>query len=415
LNSYPPIPNQYLGWAELFNIAYLICACTGSAAAVSKAIAWWKERTPDLLALVAIRFVTVLAFLGGMPWIQDHLARSTDVPNIGTLITYPCIVLQSLASLLILQFWQRDRAAARKRARPLVALYAVLVPTMIALFLSADPKVNRPIDFDIYYATNWRITIFQLIYNVCFAAGLIGNIWMMRRYASMVPGLPWVRYGLNTTRLGSTIALGLFATKVPSLIALWFGHDQLNTANVVIGPLCSSVAALLHHLGATLPAWGSRLHQRWKMLTALFQMRKLWHDITQARPRIAFAGYAPAPKNALEVIWQARDLRKLLYRAVIEIRDGQRELRPYFDPDIAEHAHRLAADAGLDATSRQTAVDATVLAAAIRAQNTNAPARDRGTVELSVTQGDLAEEIVSLASLGRAYASSPIVAAALTR
>ncbi|MER8073374.1 MAB_1171c family putative transporter [Streptomyces sp. NPDC094034] len=410
MNAYPPVPQEYEGWAQLLNILYLTCACTGTVAAISKAAAWWKKRTADLLALVVVRVVTVAAFLGGMPLIQDHLARATDIPNIGTLITYPCIVLQSLASQLILRFWEEDQPAAWRGARWLVALYSLLLPGMIVLFLNAPVQVNRPVDFDVYYATTPAIIVFQLVYNLCFVAGLLANIRMMRKYSALVDGMPWTRRGLRITLYGSVLGLGLAVTKVPSMIAIWFGYDFLNFANIVIGPLLSSAAALLHHLGATLPAWGSRLEERGRLLRCLLQMQPLWHALTQARPDIA---YDSVPDSRLSTIVRAHSLKRILYRAVIEIRDGQRELRPYFDPNVAAVAYELAAEAGLDEHDRRNVMDAAVLAAAIQAKHQGTSVPGSSTVELSATAGELPEEIAALASLGRAFTDSAIVTAAV--
>ncbi|MET8680893.1 MAB_1171c family putative transporter [Streptomyces sp. NPDC004647] len=412
MNSYPPVPTQYAGWADLFNVLYLVCACSGAVVTAAKAMAWWKERSPELLALVVTRCITIVAFLGGMPWLQDHLAQATDVPNIGTLITYPCIVIQSLASQLILRFWQQDRAEAWRTARWLVALYALIIPGMIVLFLVASIPVNRPIDFDVYYATTPSIAIFQLIYNTCYAAGLIANILMLRKYAAMVDGMPWTRRGLNITMLGSMCGLAMFATKVPSLLALWFGYDFLNFANVVIGPLLAVISALLHQSGSTLPAWGSRLEQSGHLFRCYLRMQPLWHAIAQVRPDIA---YAPVPSSRLAAAWKVFALKQRLYRAVIEIRDGERELRPYFDPEIATVAHELATEAALDDEARQAVVDAAVLSAAMRAKRQDTPVPGADTVELSTTTGELSEEISSLAAIAHAFTTSPLVAAALRR
>ncbi len=407
MNTYPPVPPQYATWAHVFNTLYLICACTGSGAALSKAVAWQRERSPELLALVFIRLFAVVAFISAMPWTYHHLARATGIPNIGTLVTYPCIVLCSLASLLILRLWQQVPAGAWKSSRWLLGVYAVLLPSMIILFFWAPATEDRPIDFDVHYATNPQLAAFQLIYNSCYAAGLIANIRMLLRYRALVRGMPWTRLGLGITFCGAAFGLGMVLVKVPSLIALNLGSTSLNFANVVIGPLLSSVAALLYHLGATVPAWGSRLHQKWRLLVSFLQMQALWYAIAQARPGIA---YAPVPRSRTVAVWKAYSLKRWLYRAVIEIRDGQRELRPFFDPQVEHAAYRLAAEAGVPDSSLQAVVDAAVLAAALRGSRDGTPVEGADSVNMSTTSGDLAEEIASLAAVGRAFSDSPVVA-----
>ncbi|MFC1435384.1 MAB_1171c family putative transporter [Streptacidiphilus sp. N1-3] len=408
---YSSVPGAYVTWAHIFDIVYPLCAASSLVAAASKAGAWWRDRSASLLTLVGIRVVTSIAFLCGTPWLQDHLARAVGFPNIATLILYPCIVLQSLASLLVLWFWQKPAREAWRGARWLVVTYGLILCSMVLLFMVGHARDNRPIDFDVYYARNPAIAAFQLLYDGCFAVGLLANIRMTRRYSVLVrEGMPWVRRGLNVTALGCTVALGHFLTKVPSMVCLWFGSDTLNFANIVVGPIFSAAAALLIHAGATVPAWGSRLEAWLGLYRSYRDIQPLMRAVQAAVPDIALESPSLTVWSKLRAVI---DLRHSLYRAVIEIRDAQRELRPYLDPAVASAARALAVEQDLDVGQVETVVDAAVLGAAIKARTLNSPSRSHGSVTLSVGADDLAEEIAVLAAIGRAYSHSPTVAQTL--
>jgi hypothetical protein len=66
--------------------------------------------------------------------------------------------------------------------------------------------------------------------------------------------------------------------------------------------------------------------------------------------------------------------RPRLHQAVVEIRDAVLALRPYWDEQIVQSAHQEADAAGLTGKARACSLEATVLAAALRAKAASVPA-----------------------------------------
>ena len=136
--------------------------------------------------------------------------------------------------------------------------------------------------------------------------------------------------------------------------------------------LLPTSAYLLVLVGATLPTlltWLGR-YRRYRRLGPL------WRDLYRADPAIALD--PPAVPDAFAVV----RLRLRLYRRVIEIRDGLLALRPYRDPVVAAAARDRATRAGLHGPPCDAAVEAAVIAAALRAKaegpTTRLRRRDRG-------------------------------------
>ena len=103
--------------------------------------------------------------------------------------------------------------------------------------------------------------------------------------------------------------------------------------------------------------------------------------------------------------------RLRLYRRVIEIRSAQLALGAYQDPLLPVTADAAGRAAGLARDELAATVEATVITAALHAQQTGAAAR-RVTVDVSWAhrpKPDLSSEARWLARVSRAFAGSPLV------
>jgi hypothetical protein len=107
----------------------------------------------------------------------------------------------------------------------------------------------------------------------------------------------------------------------------------------------------------------------------------------------------------------SHDLDFQLYRRVIEIRDGRLALRPYLDRRVTDTARRLGRAAGLSGSELDATVEAAVLAAAIQAKHEQRAA-DTGSPD-APGGSDLPGELAWLVAVSTAFASSPVVSAAL--
>jgi hypothetical protein len=99
------------------------------------------------------------------------------------------------------------------------------------------------------------------------------------------------------------------------------------------------------------------------------------------------------------------------YQRVMEIRSAQLALRPYQDPVVPVAAGAAGREAGLSGDELAATVEATVTAAALRAQQAGAAPR-RVTTDVSWAHrptADLSSEAGSLARVSRAFTGSPPV------
>jgi hypothetical protein len=121
----------------------------------------------------------------------------------------------------------------------------------------------------------------------------------------------------------------------------------------------------------------------------------LWRALVRAEPAIVLD-----PPVVPDVLLVSR-LRLRLYRRVIEIRDGLLALQPYRKLDIAAAARERATRAGLRGQRLEAAVEAAIVAAALRSRAAGAPP---AAPEVPVTGGgDLDSDTAFLSQVARVY------------
>lgn len=95
---------------------------------------------------------------------------------------------------------------------------------------------------------------------------------------------------------------------------------------------------------------------------------------------------------------------RLLYRQVIEIRDAMLALRPYTDPRIAPSAYEALQAAGITGDDLNAAVEASALAAAVKAKTGDLPSWPRGGNDSTPsTAGNLASEVAWLGKISNFF------------
>ena len=102
--------------------------------------------------------------------------------------------------------------------------------------------------------------------------------------------------------------------------------------------------------------------------------------------------------------------RVRLHRAVVEIREAVLALRPYADPQLAAAARKVARPAGLAGDQMAAAVEAAVLAAALRAKASGTPALPTGAVPgwQHMPGPDLHSEAAWLVQVAQAFDRDPL-------
>jgi hypothetical protein len=275
---------------------------------------------------------------------------------------------------------------------------------MIVLFVLA-PLDETTASLAGRYATYPYVAQYMMVYLSACAVGLASIGCLGWRYAKLA-GRPWLRRGLRIAVAGAASGMCFCLCKGVYVVGLRLGV-QLRYMEAVT-PLFASVCGLLLVGGLTLPAWGPRLAEleaAARRYRSYRQLNPLWLALYRAVPQIALV----PPSSHRD--WPLRDLGFRLYRRVIEIRDGRLALRPYFDHRVASAALRLGQAAGLSGAELDAAVEASVLAAALRAKHDG---RTATTDRLDAPGGsDLSGEIAWLVSVATAFAGSPVVRAVL--
>lgn len=282
---------------------------------------------------------------------------------------------------------------ARERSRRCYAGLALALSAAALLFLAfpPDPDSGRdPVYFAVY------------IGYVAFTLCVVGRICLDY---SLLTGDAWLRTGLWVLGAGTLAGLGFLAVKAVQLTAELFGAPPLLDAPAQVLELVTESLLLL---GVILPGWGGRLGVavRWLADHRTYHvLRPLWLALYDAGPEFALM---PPDRSRR---WH-RDIGFLLYRQVIEIRDGQLALRPYADPGISGRARDEGRRAGLSPEAARATGEAAGIAAGIAAKAAGLPPNPDPPTAAGDGGRDLGTELAWLCEVSRAFAGSPIVAAA---
>lgn len=216
--------------------------------------------------------------------------------------------------------------------------------------------------------------------------------------------------GLRIVAIGGYAGLGYIANELGRMIVPRLGREYPVPAPNAISQGLVITAVSMMIVGSTLPALASR--KRWELALgwarryrAYRRLFPLWLALYKVVPRIALTPMT----SPLDELWAMGDLRFRLRRRVVEIRDGVVALSPYLDADVAALATRLANAAALPTEETQVAVNAAVVAVAIRSSQAGRHVARRTNLPLIVGGDDLAGEVDYLSRLAHAIRHSPIV------
>lgn len=370
-----------------------------------------RGRNPSRIAVCGALALLGSTFTASTPAVWSWLDRITGVANLAALWAHLCVVAFSGTVQLLVLWWVNPPEVARRRARARLALLAVAAVALVVLFLAAGPTEPHTTDFVATYAERPVFAAYLIVYLSAFAIGMVDVVRLCWPYAH-VAGRSWLRRGLRTTAIGAACGLLYAGVRVADVIGAQAGADIRRWEP--LAPPAASLGALLVILGLTMPAWGPRLSQfrGWVRRRRQYrQLQPLWSDLHRLMPQIALDPPVATPLSNLD---------RRLYRRVIELYDGSLALRPYLDEAAASRAGRIGTRLGLRSDDLAAVMEAARLRGAVRAYAHGAPRAagdedgddepapgrpDEGT--------DLAQEVARLVRVSRAYAGSPVVAAAV--
>ncbi|MCZ7415192.1 MAB_1171c family putative transporter [Streptomyces sp. WMMC897] len=288
----------------------------------------WQDfrRDPRNLALRALcgtRLFNGIAYLFLAPVTYVWLGRVTGVPNIGTLLGHTSIVLAALSAHVMVTGWFRSPGTARRLLPTVTLPYLLAIVAMAAFFFAAPLPGSHPVDFEVHFATHPTAGVYVVVFLATYGLNL-ANTARHTWPSSHAVERPWLSQSLRLAAVGSVFVLGFIVGKLLGVVGRWCGTTALDQAAVLWSPLMATVGSLVIVVGYTLPGWGAGLSSRLAQRRSYRTLHPLWSTLCEAAPGIAL--FEPrSPRLAL----YSRDLQTRLYRMIIEIRDGQRLLRPY--------------------------------------------------------------------------------------
>ncbi|MFG2696744.1 MAB_1171c family putative transporter [Kitasatospora sp. NPDC048407] len=400
-----------------YNLAYLSIGCAAWVVAGLKLRAWRREPSFGLLVVALAVASPSTSFLLASPLLYRAIDHVTGVGNLATLLVYLGIIGFSAAAVVLALVWSppEERSGTevwaplddrlRRRVRRRTAVFAALVPVLVALFLIGGPyRPETPLTFDTTFAPRAATALFLTLYQGLYAFSLIDIGRVCLGHAARLPA-GWLRRGIRFIAAGALTACGYVVCKVAAIALAYAGVNDVEWLSTALGPLFAALGAVGITLGFAGPA-GAAWTQRRRDFRAL---RPLWDLVYRADRRLALEGPSPAWRERAAL----RDLEWRTTRRGLEIRDGQLTLRPWIDPAAVRGAERFAAEAALGTDERDALVVAAALRSAVGALAAGAVPRPRE--EQPVLPGldaDPAEERAHLV-LVASFLQSPLLERAL--
>ncbi|MER5931020.1 DUF6545 domain-containing protein [Streptomyces sp. NPDC002054] len=391
---------------------YLPAAVLGAALLAKSPALLRGWRCATVRTVNALLFLPCAGFILASPPTVSAVNRLTGISNFSALLVHCIMTAIACASLLLLEYWRGesgDYARTRRRARVWKTGCLVVIVALAALFALGDVPVERPQDFDTYYATTPFITEMLVLYLLAYvAAGAATAVvcwsWLLDigRRAAHEPKTAVdrpLRIGLLVLVIAAlaNIVCGLF--KLTAIAARWAGRDW-DVLNESLSPFMSA-SGMMIGVGLLVPAYGPGLIDRvWHPLLGIRALRPLWRLVRRS-------GLTPGSRMFLPPPWYAGPEQVLLYR-MTTIHDWMLELCVHCTDEVRELAYRQAKESG--ATEREAVaagLAAMFTAAADARARSAAPAAEQNTLAVAAVRSAEAEDRDLLVSISRALAAAP--------
>ncbi|MGH3379473.1 MAG: MAB_1171c family putative transporter [Actinoallomurus sp.] len=355
-----------------------------------------NSTSPTLRAFCVTLLSLGLALLVLAPSLRPALDGLLGVPHLTRGLGNGLTLTAACAIQTVLAHFTRAPVAPPPRTRLRVAILLLAITAMAILLLPAKAPDAAAISY--LAAQNPQILAYLLIYLTYLAVAMADALLMAARYARHTPSR-YLRVGMRLIAAGSAVGLVYVAHKI-GLTVLRYLDVPTEKAEVASPPLAVT-ASLLLVIGSTIGTWGPGLEERLTHWRSYRRLRPLWRALRTGFPEIVLD---PALHDADE----------RLYRRIIEIRDGQRLLRPYRDPAVAAAAAAAARSAGLGEDESAVQVEAATIAAGLRAKRSGRPPQESPPADSAPPVPlDLDAEAASLEKVAIAFMRSPLVRQAL--
>lgn len=240
------------------------------------------------------------------------------------------------------------------------------------------------------------------------------------QWSTKARDLWWLFIGLRLQVLAHVFTLAFCAHKLGFQLAVLFGVTPGWTANSVEGWLMPAACALATlgvsacALGETVARWVRRhcaplvraagaVTAWWRFLRAHHALYPLWSRFAAVLPEITL----DPPQSRLADLLDLRAGRRRLYRRLIELEDGGKQLRPAIPPELPLRAAELAGNRPPEAVA--AVVAAAGYAVALRRRELGLPDATDNPLGAAAGGEDLAEVVERWRAITRAFRRDPVV------
>ncbi|MFD5425429.1 MAB_1171c family putative transporter [Streptomyces sp. NPDC127084] len=356
---------------------YLAAAVLGTALLVKAPGLLRRWRSPTVRAVNALLFLPCAGFVLSAPPTVADVNRLSGISNLSALLVHCIMTAYACASLVLLDYWRgesEDLARTRRRVRVWQIGCCVVIAVLVGLFALGDVPVERPRDFDTYYAATPFISQMLVLYLLAYiAAGLATAVvcwdWILdvrekTSHRSRTSVDSCLRVGLTVLVIAGLANVVFGSFKVAAIAARWAGRDW-DALNESLPPFISA-SGMMIGVGLLVPAYGPALIDRvWQPLIGITALRPLWRLVSSPENTRNDSIFLPPP-------WYAGPEQVLLYR-MTTIHDWMRELSPHCADDIREQVYRRARESGTPRREAAAAGLAAMFTAASDARAREAP------------------------------------------
>ncbi|MFB8025914.1 MULTISPECIES: MAB_1171c family putative transporter [unclassified Streptomyces] len=312
------------------------------------------RRDIALVALAASFLASALSYAVSITWVWVRIDALFGVPNIVVPLAQSFVIVVFALQGIVITYWSKPHAEARRRSRQLLILGAVVIVGMAVLFTLLTPATQRPTDFALYYAHDPAYQGYVLLY---FGTYTVAEIYLARscwKYARAATNLSIV-FGLRLVTVGALITLVYSGLRIAAVVGaeVGFSVDHLNNLSWA----CGDIGATMTQLGYFLPVIATRmgaLHSFVYQHYCYFRLDKLWAALVRMDPGLVLN----PPVSQREYLRTRRSVQYPLIRRRTEIRDGQSALRPYLSPAARTEAEAARRQEGLSGAKFAAAVTA---------------------------------------------------------
>jgi hypothetical protein len=375
--------------------AYLYPAC---AIIVGLVTLWrlptlWTRRTPVHVVLWLVFALTTVLFTVSSPTIWPRVSAALGITNISGLITQGLVIVLAALQQVLVLLWVHDWETGWRKLRPRLLAFAAVLVAMAVLFFDSMSKGENPNDFALAKAGQfpWYLTVYVL--SFCVAQGSTLRICL--QCARKVTDT-WLRRGLLLTAAGCGADFVYATGRLGDIAVAMVGSSGVAWEPVV--QIAAVTSAILRPIAWTIPSWGHHLSNASAWVGRVFALRQL------APLHARIVAVVPEVRLPLEA---GTPVDTRLYRMLIEIRDGQRALRPWMSSAVAEWCRA----AGPADDTAAAVIEAAQLRVALDAVEAGAPGRESVEATTVAAPGDLAGELAHQRAVARAFRRSPVVEA----